>query len=105
MFEFRNTIEHWFPQHPSIDTFEKWQKEDVDNFGNICLLQRSYNSKFSNLEPHSKKASFSNMIAKGSIKLRIMSELTTENTDWKNEYKTFGEQMLKKLKDALDWKY
>ncbi len=105
VFEFRNTIEHWFPQHPSIDTFEKWQKEDVDNFGNICLLQRSYNSKFSNLEPHSKKASFSNMIAKGSIKLRIMSELTTENTDWKNEYKTFGEQMLKKLKDALDWKY
>lgn len=101
VFEFRNTIEHWYPQHPSVGMFEEWEQKDVDHFGNLCLLQRNYNSKFSNLEPHSKKASYVNMIAKGSIKLRIMSELTTEDTDWKNLYRPFGEQMLGKLKDAV----
>lgn len=103
-FEFRNTIEHWFPQHPSNEMFGKWPQEKVDHFGNICLLQRGYNSKFSNLEPHSKKNSYSNMIARGSIKLRLMAELTTDDVDWKNIYESFGEQMLQKLRDAVEKK-
>lgn len=100
VFEFRNTVEHWYPQHPSAGSFDIWGQE-VDNFGNLCLLQRSYNSKFSNLEPHSKKNSYSGMIAKGSIKLRLMSELTTEGTNWKDVCLSFGEQMIQKLRDAV----
>lgn len=34
------------------------------------------NSKFSNLPPEGKKTSFRAMIEKGSLKLRLMSELT-----------------------------
>lgn len=100
VFEFRNTVEHWYPQHPSAGGFDIWGKE-VDNFGNLCLLQRSYNSRFSNLEPHSKKNSFSGMIAKGSIKLRLMAELTIEGTKWKDVYQSFGEQMIQKLRDTV----
>lgn len=78
-FEFRNTVEHWYPQNPSEIMFERWKKEDgLDRFGNLCLIQREINSKFSNDAPSAKKSSFKNMIAKGSLKLRRMSELTVD---------------------------
>ena len=102
-FEYRTSVEHWFPQHPSEGTFKKWKKEEVDNFGNLCIIQRSINSKFSNLEPHSKKATFEEMINKGSLKLRLMAEKTTESVDWKDIYETFGEEMLDKLATACDF--
>ena len=77
-FEFRNSVEHWYPQHPSEDMFEKWTSEEgLDNFGNLCIIQRTLNSKFSNMSPEAKKSSFDNMIKKGSLKLRRMAELTT----------------------------
>ena len=102
VFEYRNTIEHWYPQHPSADTFEKWKQEEEDHFGNLCLLQRGYNSKFSNLEPHSKKSTFSGMIARGSLKLRLMAELTTEGIQWKDKYESLGEKMLQNLRKAIE---
>ena len=40
------------------------------------------------------------MISKGSLKLRIMAEKTTENVDWKDIYKSFGDEMLNKLATA-----
>ena len=102
-FEYRTSVEHWFPQQPSEGTFKKWKKEEVDNFGNLCIIQRNINSKFSNLEPHSKKATFEEMIGKGSLKLRIMSQKTIDGVDWKDIYKSFGEEMLDKLADACDF--
>lgn len=102
-FEYRTSVEHWFPQHPSEGTFKKWKKEDVDNFGNLCIIQRNVNSKFSNLEPHSKKATFEEMISKSSLKLRIMAQKTTEGVDWKDVYESLGEEMLDKLADACDF--
>ena len=78
VFEFRNSVEHWYPQNPSEGTFEPW-KEGVDQFGNLCIIQRNVNSKFSNMAPEAKKSTFREMIAKGSLKLRIMSELTERN--------------------------
>ena len=52
VFEFRNSVEHWYPQHPSEGTFEVWDGRDT--FGNLCIISRSVNSKFSNLSPESK---------------------------------------------------
>lgn len=100
IFEYRNSVEHWHPQNPSGGTFEPWEKQEVDHFGNLCIIQRNVNSKFSNLEPHSKKATFEEMISKGSIKLRLMSEITKEGVVWKNQYEQFGKDMLEKLKTA-----
>lgn len=106
IFEFRNSVEHWYPQNPSEGTFEQW-KDGVDQFGNLCIIQRNVNSKFSNMSPEAKKSTFKDMIAKGSIKLRIMSELTKKNGDkaaslyWKETmYKKHEEEMLKYLMDA-----
>ncbi len=108
VFEFRNSVEHWYPQNPSEGTFESW-KDGVDQFGNLCIIQRNVNSKFSNMSPEAKKSTFKDMIAKGSIKLRIMSELTEKHGDkvaslyWKETaYKVHEEEMLGYLKKACN---
>ena len=105
VFEFRNSIEHWYPQHPSEGTFEQWSHEDgVDNFGNLCIIQRSVNSKFSNMSPDAKKSTFDDMIKKGSLKLRIMASLTqasdnkSASYNWRdNVYLQHEEEMISKL--------
>lgn len=99
-FEFRNSVEHWYPQHPSEGTFESW--DDVDSFGNLCIIQRNLNSKFSNMDPEAKNSTYEKMIKKGSLKLRIMSEKTKNKAEWKTS--ACGEhekQMINKLKEKL----
>ena len=105
-FEFRNSVEHWYPQNPSEGTFEQW-KDDVDSFGNLCIIQRNVNSRFSNMAPEAKKSTFGNMISKGSLKLRIMSELTEKSSNkvasqrWKDTlYKEHETEMISILKRA-----
>lgn len=107
-FEFRNSVEHWYPQNPSEGTFEQW-KDGVDQFGNLCIIQRNVNSKFSNMSPEAKKSTFKDMISKGSIKLRIMSELTEKKGDkaaslyWKETmYRKHEEEMIGHLKEACE---
>lgn len=81
VFESRTSVEHWYPQNPSDDTFVKW--DEVDRFGNLCLVKREVNSKFSNLNPLAKKSTYQKLIAKGSLKLRRMAELTLDIEGWK----------------------
>lgn len=108
VFEFRNTVEHWYPQNPSIGTFERWkEKDELNYFGNLCLIQRTVNSKFSNMAPLAKKETFKDTISKGSLKLRLMSQDTMSqnnmdaNTYWKNVgYRKHGKEMIKILKKA-----
>ena len=84
VFEFRNSVEHWYPQHPSEGTFEAW--DERDRFGNLCIISRSVNSKFSNLSPESKMKSYKKMVQKGSLKLRIMGDIIEgcSSEDWKD---------------------
>lgn len=105
-FEFRNSVEHWYPQNPSEGTFAQW-KDGVDQFGNLCIIQRNVNSKFSNMSPEAKKSTFRDMISKGSLKLRIMSELTEKRGEkpaslyWRETaYKQHEEEMLSMLMKA-----
>ncbi len=76
-FEFRNSVEHWYPRHPSESELMVWD-DGVDTFGNLCIIQRNVNSKFSNLPPEGKKISFDHLVTTGSLKLRIMSEATVK---------------------------
>ncbi len=106
VFEFRNSVEHWYPQNPSEGTFEPWS-DGADRFGNLCILQRSINSKFSNMSPEAKKSTFDKMIRKGSLKLRIMSARTEKNGSqpasvyWKEEgCEMHEEEMIRILKEA-----
>ena len=103
-FEFRNSVEHWYPRNPSEGTFDRWE-DNVDSFGNLCLIQRNINSRFSNMSPEAKKSTFKEMIAKGSLKLRIMSEMTegpNASHDWKEStYKKHEEKMIEILKTEI----
>lgn len=81
LFEFRNSVEHWYPRNPSKGTIEVWE-DGVDNFGNLCIIQRNVNARFSNMPPDAKKTAFKNTIKKASIKLQIMCE-KTEGEDGK----------------------
>lgn len=110
VFEFRNSVEHWYPRHPSEGTFEQWTHEEgVDDFGNLCLIQRSINSKFSNLSPEAKKITFNEMIAKGSLKLRLIAEKTAARSgqnasqNWMDETCAEHEsEMLEILMEAIN---
>lgn len=109
VFEFRNSVEHWYPQNPSEDTFPRW--DDVDTFGNLCIIQRNINARFSNKTPESKMQDHKPMIDKGSIKLRLMRDNTVKGTyptpheNWMNNAcKQHEDLMLKQLlSSCLDY--
>lgn len=91
-FEFRNSVEHWYPRHPSEGTFDPWAKiydtdiNLIDTFGNLCLITRRVNSRFSNQSPKAKSEDNSETVKSGSIKLRIMSSITNNSNDnWDKE--------------------
>ena len=102
VFEFRNSVEHWYPQHPSDGTIEPWDGRDV--FGNLCIISRSVNSKFSNLSPESKMKSYKKMVQKGSLKLRIMGDIIERGTSemWRqSECAKHEEKMISLLCEAV----
>ena len=102
-FEFRNSVEHWYPQNPSDGSFDSW--ENRDTFGNLCIISRSVNSKFSNLSPESKMKSYGNMVKKGSLKLRIMGSIiqNSSNEVWiDSKYQEHENEMISILKKACD---
>ena len=103
VFEFRNSVEHWYPQHPSEGTIEVWNR--VDTFGNLCIISRSVNSKFSNLPPESKMKTFERMVQRGSLKLRIMGEIISKSTnqEWiEKKCREHEEKMLELLKKRTE---
>ena len=91
-FEFRNSVEHWYPQHPDADAdcCPEWGAVDnehgvVDRFGNLALLQSNINAHFSNQPPMGKCGYESTK--RGSVKLRIMAALTSSaenNEAWRS---------------------
>ena len=112
VFEFRNSVEHWYPQHPSSNSFDAWDDRVADGvlerdyFGNLCIISREVNSRFSNFIPTSKKSNYPDRIKNASLKLRIMSEITVDDAEWrKTVYKDHGEKMLKLLCDACGIDY
>ncbi|MFC2382520.1 MAG: DUF262 domain-containing protein [Porphyromonas sp.] len=103
VFEFRNSVEHWYPQHPSEGSFEAWDGRDT--FGNLCIISRSVNSKFSNLSPESKMKSYERMVQKGSLKLRRMGEIIkteSSNQDWRDRAcQEHEEEMIRILEENI----
>lgn len=102
-FEFRNAVEHWYPQRPSENSFEAW--DERDRFGNLCIISRSVNSKFSNLSPKSKMESYAKMVEQGSLKLRIMGELIkkSSNQAWREKAcEQHEKEMIALLEDRIE---
>ena len=104
-FQFRTSIEHFFPQHPL--NAEPWgEGMPLNDFGNLALLTVSANSKFSNLPPAAKLETYEDVV-KQSPKLRLMQEAMKHNEGIWNAKTVIehGKQMLCILNNALDDNY
>lgn len=99
-FTFRSSVEHFYPQHP-MDGHPELKSETLHEFGNLCLISHSKNSRLSNFPPKAKLAHFSAAIKQKSIdslKLYEMIKLLEDNNDWgEDEIEEHGQKMLKLL--------
>ncbi len=97
-YTFRSSVEHYYPQHP-IDENLILKGQDanwLDNFGNLCLISGSKNSRLSNFMPTAKKDYYTGSSTIDSIKQRIMMEYE----DWSiNEIEKHNDMMIKLLKN------
>lgn len=96
-FQFRNSIEHFYPQNPT-DGQTKWEDKDLHSFGNLTLITVSGNSKFSNLLPHAKVTSYESIIKQQSPKLKLMSQ---ENNWTQETAQKHGKEMLGLLEKEI----
>lgn len=94
-FQFRNSIEHFYPQHP--ENKEYWEDEDLNSFGNLALVTVKSNSKFSNLPPMGKVDSYAGTIEQ-SPKLKLMAEMAKKDGFTKEDVHKHEKEMF----DILD---
>lgn len=101
-FQFRNSIEHFYPQNPANGV--RWEDdkgeplEALNCFGNLALITVSGNSQFLNFIPKD-KVEYWKDVKKQSPKLQIMSE---KANDWSEEVaKNHGNEMLKLLEKEI----
>ena len=93
-FTFRSSVEHHYPQHPSVgDELEL----GLNDFGNLYLLSQSKNSSLGNSSPEEKKKHYTNN-EYDSLKQAIMMSYDK----WTEvEIKEHGEEMLEILNQSL----
>jgi hypothetical protein len=103
-FSFRNSIEHFYPQHPDEQQSGAKVSEDwLHRLGNLALVSVGANSKFSNNLPSAKALSFRNTIEEQSPKLREMAEITRNGQKWGDtEVEEHHKVMVKRLRSDLD---
>lgn len=84
-FSFRNSIEHFYPQHPNEQqSGDKVSDECLHMLGNLALVSVGANSKFSNSIPKVKAENFRDTIEVQSPKLQHMAEIA-RNKGWRDE--------------------
>ncbi|WP_283132280.1 DUF262 domain-containing protein [Enterovibrio norvegicus] len=72
-FSFRTSVEHYFPQtDPSGATAKERGMDNVDRFGNLCLISPSSNSRLSNYSPTDKKSFYRENSRAESLKQAMM---------------------------------
>jgi Protein of unknown function (DUF1524) len=81
-FAFRNSIEHFYPQHPDEQqSGAVVSARHLDLLGNLALVSVGANSKFSNSLPRSKAENFRTTIETQSPKLQEMARITRDR-EW-----------------------
>lgn len=89
-FTYRDSVEHFYPQNPISGK----SVENVDSFGNLCLITSDMNSRLNNLLPSAKRDIWNASKSQPSIKLSKMLEIN----DWnENAIKKHKADMLKVL--------
>ncbi len=98
-YTFRSSIEHYYPRRPIDKNLilkgpdAKW----LDNFGNLCLISGSKNSRLSNFMPAAKKDYYTGSPTIDSIKQRIMMEYEQWDTNGTNNYNEIEEHSKKMI--------
>ena len=98
-YTFRSSVEHYYPQHPIDENLVlKGHDADwLDNFGNLCLISGSKNSRLSNFMPAAKKDYYTGSPTIDSIKQRIMMEYEQWDTNGTNNYNEIEEHNKKMI--------
>ena len=101
-FQFRTSIEHFYPQHPDKEqSGAVVSGSSLNLLGNLALVSVSANSKFSNSLPKAKAENFKDTIELQSPKLKRMAEIT-RNTSWDDQQITaHHEEMVTLLRDDV----
>lgn len=96
-FTYRDSVEHFYPQNPIGGK----PVENVDSFGNLCLITSEMNSRLNNLLPSAKRDIWNASKSQPSIKLSKMMEMM-ETKEWKEkDIEMHKKEMLNVLFDKV----
>lgn len=100
-FQFRTSIEHFYPQHPINE--EVWDDAHLNSFGNLALITVSANSKFSNMLPSSKIENFPDIIEQSPKLIYMKKMMESSGRLWeKSMVEEHNQQMLEILKKEIE---
>ena len=103
-FSYRTSVEHFYPQNP-MPGYDNLKGRGLDSFGNLCLISRGMNSKFSNNMPKAKLDNFGFVeeVRNGlSVKLLEMMDIVKSKGDWGvTEIKNFDKFAKNRILEAL----
>jgi hypothetical protein len=94
-FSYRTSVEHFYPQTALPGYAQLTKETGLHDFGNLCLISRSMNSKFSNNMPNAKCDNFGNdeTVKDLSLKLVQMMDVVRDKNEWCTlEIKEFEER-------------
>lgn len=101
-FQFRTSIEHFFPQHP-INGENTVDEKNRDSFGNLALITISANSKFSNMLPIHKVEQYKDVIEQSPKLMRMKKLLDANNRVWDDSMVAkHNTEMLALLKSEIE---
>ncbi len=101
-FDYRTSVEHFYPQHPI-------NRAGIDygylhSFGNLCIVSRSINSKFSNSLPEAKVVNYGGAedMKSYSMKLKGMMAVVKGGAEWaENRIKEEEQKARERMEQAL----
>lgn len=104
-FSYRTSVEHFYPQNP-MPGYSDLKDKGLNDFGNLCLISRGMNSKFSNNMPKAKLDNFGLIeeVRNGlSLKLLEMMEVVKQSGDWgETQIKEYEELSKTRILKALN---
>lgn len=86
-FTYRTSVEHFYPRHAMEGYPQLNQETGLNDFGNLCLISRGMNSKFSNNMPKAKYENFGrgDGVHELSLKLNEMMDVVSETNQWSTQ--------------------
>ena len=102
-FQFRTSIEHFYPRHPDKEQSGAIVSDSsLNSLGNLALVSISANSKFSNSLPKAKAENFKDTIELQSPKLKEMAKITRQDSWGDEQIRAHHEDMVTLLRDDVN---